>query len=177
MEGTRLFALIQIVTAVAVVLGLVLVAFELRQTREFTRLQMAQDGITMGMSELTARYGENVAEVVARACADGSDLTGSDAVVMDSVFRYQMWWIGRQKQRSVRDLGGVIHWEQEGLRRLSYVAGFPQGLAWLETFTSRDPTVQAFIDQAIPDLEPTPCTEVFRVFDVDSRVATGAGDA
>ena len=51
LENSRVVIWIQIVTGIAVVLGLVLVAFELRQSREFIRIQLAQEALTVAQSE------------------------------------------------------------------------------------------------------------------------------
>lgn len=164
LENSRVFGGVQIATGIAVVFGLVLVVFELQQTRELTRLQLAQESLTVGMSEYTARYGENVGEHIAAACLGSPKLTEANAVVLDSVFSYQMWWIARQKQRWERDLGGNNPWEDEALRRMEYIAGFPRGIAWLERYHSRDPEIQKFVERATLDIEPKPCTDLFELF-------------
>ena len=165
-ENSRLFNGIQIVTGIAVVLGLALVAFELYQAREFTRLQMSQENVAIGMNEFTARYGENVGEAIAAACSGSTELTRAHAVVVDSVFNYQMWWIGRQKQRLDGGLGGSnTSWKDEALRRVEYIAGFPQGKRWLKTFKSRDAEVAAFVIDLSAKIKPKPCTQLFELFD------------
>ena len=167
MDNLRVVIWIQIATGIAVVLGLVLVAFELQQAREFTQLQLAQESLTVGMSEHTARYGENVGEAIAAACAGSPKLTKANAVALDSVFSYQMWWIARQKQRLDRELGGNNSWEDEAVRRMEYIAGFPQGLGWLKTFRSRDHEIRSFVKETQANINPKSCTELFDVFGVN----------
>ena len=89
-------------------------------------------------------------------------------MALDGVFRYQFFWIGRQKQRSDRDVGVPGLWKEEALRRIGYIAGFPQGKGWLETFQSRDPEIQTFVSNALANIKPKPCTELFDLFEVDN---------
>lgn len=161
LENSRVFAVVQIVTGLTVVLGLILVTFELQQTRELTRSQLVQEQLTLGMTEYIARYGENVGEHIAAACAESDTLTAEGTVVLDAVFNFQMWWVSKFKLRIDEGLGGTtLSREEEALRRIRYIAGFPQGKAWLENFDSRDPEIRRFVEHRTPNLQPKPCTDL-----------------
>jgi len=161
LENSRVFAVVQIVTGLTVVLGLILVTFELQQTRELTRSQLVQEQLTLGMTEYIARYGENVGEHIAAACTESDTLGAEGAVVLDAVFNFQMWWVAKLKLRIDQGLGGsALSWEEEALRRIRYIAGFPQGKAWLENYDSREPEIRMLVERRTTNLQPIPCTDL-----------------
>jgi hypothetical protein len=75
---TSLDTVIQVVTSVAVLIGLALVVWELRQSREATSSQLTSDGIAHASALSTAVMSGQTAGVLARACDDPTKLTTSD---------------------------------------------------------------------------------------------------
>ena len=86
---------VQLITALAVVVGVVLVIYELRLTREMTYAQMVQDRIGNSIQETTNVYGENVADALEKACYNPEAISGSDAIVLESYFENQLWEVYR----------------------------------------------------------------------------------
>ena len=54
---------VQLITGAAVIIGVILVVFELRQTRLLTFSQMSQDRLAGVIEELSKGYGDNLGDV------------------------------------------------------------------------------------------------------------------
>ena len=86
---------VQLITALAVVVGVVLVIYELRLTREMTYAQMVQDRLGNSIQEITNVYGENVADTLEKACYNPEAISGSDAIILESYFENKLWEVYR----------------------------------------------------------------------------------
>jgi hypothetical protein len=82
---------VQLITALAVVVGVFLVIYELQLTREMTYAQMVQDRIGNSIQETTNVYGENVADALEKACYNPEAISGSDAIILESYFENKLW--------------------------------------------------------------------------------------
>jgi len=74
---------IQVSTMIAVLAGLGLVVWELRQVREIAIAQQASDGFAIYSQRIQAMMGERPARAVAKACDEPKSLTTEDMVVLD----------------------------------------------------------------------------------------------
>ena len=83
MQNERLIIWIQIITGFAVILGLILVIWELRQTREIAVAQQIGDSHNRYSTQLQALMGEESASAVAKACDNPKALTTEDMIVLD----------------------------------------------------------------------------------------------
>ena len=86
---------VQLITALAVVVGVFLVIYELQLTREMTYAQMVQDRIGNSIQETTNVYGENVADALEKACYNPEAISGSDAIILESYFENKLWEVYR----------------------------------------------------------------------------------
>lgn len=86
MDAQKLNAWIQSVTGIAIVLGLVLVVWELQQNREATRSQLSTEGWHMMNQFHSSMLGEAPAAVLARSCDAPEALTTADFIVLDHYF-------------------------------------------------------------------------------------------
>ena len=75
--------------------GVVLVIYELRLTREMTYAQMVQDRLGNSIQEITNVYGENVADTLEKACYNPEAISGSDAIILESYFENKLWEVYR----------------------------------------------------------------------------------
>ena len=78
MDSEKLFSWIQILTGIAVLMGLALVLWELQQARELARAQLASDGWAEVMSTQRAQLGETFATTMSKACNSPSELTDTE---------------------------------------------------------------------------------------------------
>ncbi|MEE2824336.1 MAG: hypothetical protein VYD91_05705 [Pseudomonadota bacterium] len=86
---------VQLITALAVVVGVFLVIYELQLTREMTYAQMVQDRIGNSIQETTNVYGENVADALEKACYNPEAISRSDAIILESYFENKLWEVYR----------------------------------------------------------------------------------
>ena len=115
MNAQTLFNWTQIVTGVAVLLGLSLVVWELQQTRTLMRVQLLSEGVDAQLSNYRARLGENPAPILTKACFSPDELTPEETYValMDNLITRRTaernWEI-----EQIADLGvvweGAVSW-------------------------------------------------------------------
>jgi len=67
MDAQKLNTWVQVVTSLAIVIGLALVILELQQSREIARAQISSDSFALGAVHNTAMFGEQAAAVKAKA--------------------------------------------------------------------------------------------------------------
>jgi hypothetical protein len=85
-NSQRIVDWIQIITGVALVLGLALVGVELTQSRDVAEAQLSSEGINQHHQSLIALMGENPAPALAKACHDPQALSDNELVVLDSYY-------------------------------------------------------------------------------------------
>lgn len=112
-------------TCAAVIIGIILVVYELGQTRRIAFTEMAQEA----MSELNLRettlFGEEAAATIAKACISPADLSDSEKVVLDSVFSAQINFAVRIKL--LEDTGGIdTIWRTNVQQAVDYINAFPK---------------------------------------------------
>ena len=124
--------ILQFATVFAVVFGVVLVVWELQQTRSMTYTQLVHGTIDEIHQDRAAHYGENLGEVLATACYEPQKLTRSEAFILNAYFGNQ---IGRANRYKIQvDLGGFSSdWKRLGKPQVMRVLSFPQGKRWLST--------------------------------------------
>jgi hypothetical protein len=86
MVSARFNNLIQSITSIAIVVGLVLVILELQQNHESVMSQLSSDGFAQVNQTSSAMLGERPAEVIAKSCISPLDLTVADLVVLDNYY-------------------------------------------------------------------------------------------
>ena len=87
MESQRLLNWIQVITGIAILLGLALVVWELQQARTLARVQLYSDSINAKTEFTAALLGEEPMSVMGKACLDPEGLTLEDAAVLFAYFR------------------------------------------------------------------------------------------
>lgn len=123
---------VQIIGLVAIVISLLLVLFELQQSRRIAGAQlMAQQ-----FDAITDRYltvmGENAAGIVAKACHQPETLTNEDEIVLDAYLNAQFLTIRRVWQ--LTDFGEILT-TKDAARAwakgvFGYLFAFPQSERW-----------------------------------------------
>ena len=77
---------IQVVTGIAVFVGLILVVWELQQSREATMSQLSSDHYQISSQQRAALYGEDAADVLAKACESPNDLSHAEFLILDAIY-------------------------------------------------------------------------------------------
>lgn len=146
-------------TCLAVIIGIILVVYELNLTRRIAFTEMAQEA----MSELNLRdttlFGEEAAETLAKACYTPIELTDPEKVVLDSVFSTHINFAVRIKL--LEDTGGIdTIWRRNTQLAVDYILSFPQGDSWLELGkTFWDLEFETAVERAITNFAGTTCQD------------------
>ena len=85
-RNSRLNNWLQVLTNVAIVAGLVIVVYELNQTRQLAHAQIQVDQSMRGTSRSVAVMGEDPREALAKAAFRPEDLVEEDAVTLDAYY-------------------------------------------------------------------------------------------
>ena len=80
--------LVQIISSIGLVVGLVLVIIELNQSKVIAQAQLASDSWRVGIDRMIAQMGENGPAAMAKACNDAL-LSDEDKITLVSRFQLQ----------------------------------------------------------------------------------------
>lgn len=152
---------IQVFTSLSVIAGFGLVFWQLQLTRDTAIDQYALLNISDASADLNAVYGENAAEVLARACFTPDELSNADLVVLHHYFSNKyfravnVFWQSR--------FSGDENWENPASGFLANILMYPQGVGFLKSFGFSDPhnsPVKKLIEQKIAEEDTKPCDVV-----------------
>ena len=86
MRSQQLVDWVQIITGLAVVVGIGLVIWELQQAREIARFEQFNTSFAQYSARVHTQMGENAASAVAKACDHPDDLTTEEMFVLDRYY-------------------------------------------------------------------------------------------
>lgn len=89
MKSEKLFDLVQLVTGLAVVVGLGLVIWELIQARELARAQLISDSYQARQARHTAVMGDNASLAIAKACRT-EDMTPAEVQIVSAYYQAKL---------------------------------------------------------------------------------------
>tara|TARA_X000000950_G_scaffold193130_1_gene232881 strand:+ start:14199 stop:14834 length:636 start_codon:yes stop_codon:yes gene_type:complete len=144
---------IQAVTAIAVIVGLWLVLLEMRESRENTFVEILQDRLASVTEETTEIFGENLADVLVKACYEPKTLSKKDALVLHNFFTVQMHHVFRVAWIEQLQINTGRDWTFFAAPYLRRILSYPGGVAWLNKhpdFESFDGEFYDFIKDAQP---------------------------
>ena len=127
---------VQLITGAAVIIGVILVVIELRQTRTLTFSQMSQERLAGAIEEKSKVYGENLADVFEKSCVSPEALTVGEALIMHDYFENQVNHIMRAFLLQVDGVGfdtamADVDWTEAAAQFVWNIQRFPAGIAWL----------------------------------------------
>ena len=130
LKSTTLVNWVQIITGISVVVGLVLVIWELQQSRDVAIAQLTSDAIGQAIQIDLAETGENPNIALTKACEDPSSLTNEDLTVLQGYYFAQLVYILRGllvEQRSGLYTGV---WIEAAYARFGSVFSTQPGRVW-----------------------------------------------
>ena len=95
MDSQRVIDWIQIVTGLALVIGLGLVGVELVQSRDVAEAQLGSDGFNQHFQSLMTLMGENPAAASVKACHDPRSLSDEELAVLEAYYASLITSVGR----------------------------------------------------------------------------------
>jgi hypothetical protein len=82
MQSNEIANWMQVAASIAVLAGLGLVIFELRQARELATAEVLGQQFAMAVQFDSAMFGEDLATSLAKACTGESPITARDAIIL-----------------------------------------------------------------------------------------------
>jgi hypothetical protein len=121
---------IQIITGIVVILGVVLVVVEMRQSKDLARAQLASDSWGMAISRSQAMAGENPAASYSKLCDESSVVTVADALIVESLYFQRIFIITRSIEIERR--GGFVddRWKTIAEGNLRFIFETEHGREW-----------------------------------------------
>ena len=86
---------IQILTVIAVAVGLRLVVWELQQAKSLATVDVVHRNVDYSTQGHTSVFGEDLSKVFAIACFEPDDLNRSGAFVLDAYFKFNLNYVNR----------------------------------------------------------------------------------
>jgi hypothetical protein len=156
---------IQILTAIAVLAGMGLVIYELRQTKELALADLLLQGYAFANEVDNTLIGENAAESLTKDCL-GEQLTPQDVIVLDEYFSAMF-----DKANAYRDVMGFARedddWQFNTRENLAHIFSTERGRIWWEVETARwyvEPEVLEIGNQLLSELGPPQCADWVRKY-------------
>jgi hypothetical protein len=123
---------VQAATGISVLIGLVLVVWELQQSRDLASAQVTADVFSSLEQERTGHYGDNFAMSLSKACFEPDQLTKAELFILDAYFSNLSSRVNRLKQEA--DIAGFsTDWRGISTVYIRKILSFPRGKWWLET--------------------------------------------
>lgn len=173
MAQTRVADWIQVITGLAVVIGIALVIWELKQAQRIAEAQIAFDSYALAVEINDAIFGENAADVLAKACEEPTSLTAGEWVVLDSYYRNRVS-IGASPKLilELADLSGqtaeVFEQLQTGV--LSEIFATAPGRAWFVTTYREKKGVAVKAGEALlKNIGPVSCKRTYESYNNETE--------
>ena len=160
MNSTKLNDWIQSLSGLVIVIGLGLVIWELRQNHETTASQLSSDHYQIAVQHYSALFGENPAEVLAKACDSPEMLTRAELLVLENYYKDVVGKIERTFILSKRGRFYSDEFWQITISWLDSLFWTEPGLAyWHINKSYLDPEVLAAAEKYFSDWKGQACSE------------------
>ncbi len=144
---------VQLLTNIAVVIGLLLLIYELNQSRELTRAQMVDGAYDAAIFRNLALIGESPEGAIARSLFHPEDVTEADAIVLSHF--YTALLISWLRNRDERGLGYFDREFEEVIASEAYFLNSIPGRRWWASVRDlQEPELAAAVDKALGPLTP-----------------------
>jgi len=148
---------VQVLTIITLVIGVALVVYELRQTRELAKVQIISDSYALFVENNLSWLGEEPLEVVAKSCTDPESLTNKELDMLTVFYVQSMNHMMRVKLISEEsDVYPDDYWKALA-SSMSVIFVTKIGRAWWLTYEGADPGVRAIGDAMYDRFKDLPC--------------------
>ena len=123
---------IQTVTGLAIVVGLGLVLFEMKQAREIAATESTSQHYDAVRSHYDTLLGENPTETLSKACTSPETLTAAEKRIVNAYFHSQFVTVRRLAGLTDQgDIGNTSeYWQGWATGIFQSIFGYPDGAAW-----------------------------------------------
>lgn len=144
---------LQIVTNVGVVLGLLLLIYELNQSRDLTRAQVVDSVYDAVVTRNLALVGEHPEDAIAKSVFRPDELTESDAIVLSQFYTALLVsWMRNKDEHGLGYFGDTF--EAVVASEAYFLNTRPGRRWWAVASTSVDPAIAAAVDGALATMTP-----------------------
>ena len=148
LDSIELTTWLTLAANLAVLIGLILVAIQIKQNTEITRAQVANDWFLADMQLELAMMGENPALAWTKAVYVPDELTQHDAAVLDRYFNYGLVQVQRLQRMS--ELGLADNRWKDRINYLKWHLGNNVGRRWwAHSKSAFPPEFRATIDDLL----------------------------
>lgn len=158
MNSQRIADWVQIATGIVLVLGLVLVLWELRQAKSLTLAELTSQAYAEILAEARTVMGEDSAEAIAKSCHEPDDLSQEELVVLDAYFHQQVIQVVRLRVLEYIEEFGTP-WKSVARGRLVPLLSTEHGRWWFRENYGSDPELAAIADEVLRE-DPN-CNDYF----------------
>ena len=160
MESTKYLNAVQLITSIGLIVGIILVIWELRQAREIAKGEAVVASFAQYSQRVQTMMGENSAAAVAKACDYPDELTTEEMLILD---RYYSEVINNMRHtllvQSVSDDLAVFDWTQ-WVGNFDHVFATEYGRWWWRNASWEQPIMDggnAYLEAK----NPPPCKDIF----------------
>ena len=173
MEAQSIGSWVQGITGFSILLGIGLVVWELRQTKDLAEAQVYHDAIAQSMSARAVTISERFGEVRAKACFHPAELTDGELYEMYEF--HSMLMHGVDRLRLMKDVGNFAYsWEDLAKPSLRTYLSTTVGHAdFKATKTQIAPEVRELAVSMLHNNEIEPCEKLMGRFFELSRKGRG----
>lgn len=151
---------VQMLSTIALVVGLGLVIFELRQSRDIAKAQVSSDSMSLAGEQLGAQYPEDYPDVLAKACMNSEELTEAELLTLNTNFLFGLQHARRNWHITKRsDLYDEDQWKNVLEMNLRATFSTFAGRAWWEAMGrhAAEPEIQKYGDELLAIAGPPSC--------------------
>ncbi|NKB97364.1 MAG: hypothetical protein GKR90_02530 [Pseudomonadales bacterium] len=170
--NNKLMIWLQIIAAFGVLAGVVVVIYQLQETRSLVQAQIVQTTLIEINNEGASLFGENGAAAMAKACLDSSNLTDAEKFIVDTAF-WNLMRRGFSAKRMFDASGLNSDWKELLGVQLGVIMSYPIGEEWLKRYKSSDSELQRTVQELLPSIRERRrlCSQRYEIFQ------TGVNDA
>ncbi len=121
---------IQIGSSLLIVVGIVLVIVELRQSKQLAQTALLSESWAVGIQRLNTEMGENPISTITKACVGEESLTMEEAGVLSTKYLLHMLTIAREKDLDKTALFEKETWKRRADGNLPAIFRTKHGRAW-----------------------------------------------
>ncbi len=132
MDWSEINSWLTLAANIGVLMGIILVAAQIKQNTEITKAQVANDWFLADMQLELAMMGENPATSWTKAVYAPDELTRQDAAVLDRYFNYGL--VQLQRLQRMNELGMADERWKDRISYLSWHLGNDVGRRWWTHF-------------------------------------------
>ena len=143
----------QLITNIAIIAGLVLLIYELNQSRDLARAQVVDSLYGAAVDRNLAVLGESPEQALARSIFAPDEITQSDAVVLSQYYTALLVsWLRNKDERGAGYFGRAY---EEVIESEAYFLNTIPGRKWWDSIREfQDPQLSAAVDRALQNLSP-----------------------